>query len=153
MPDKTDKELKQERKKLQGELDHEVEKSKEIDEKRPFDWLIHMMKSFLLTFQLMSLPSSDETKKDDKKKSFEDTGKTLSDPSTSKPELSDSKMLKGLGMQPKAKPPQVVPTVPITPTHTDPLNEDNDEEEESQKKEGLSGPFSTNPFDTELHRK
>ncbi|WP_019215530.1 hypothetical protein [Legionella tunisiensis] len=41
-----DNELEQERKRIEGERDHEFEKSKDIDEKKPFDWIIHMMKTF-----------------------------------------------------------------------------------------------------------
>lgn len=151
MADQKDKELEQERKQLQSELDYELDKSKDIDEKKPFDWLIHMMKSFLLTFQLMFLPK-DDTKEEDKKGRFEKEDTTVEEETTT--ELSDSKMLKGLGAQPKPSPPKPVPVIPINPLDMDPDEEDKDEEEEQMdQNDKFATPFDMNPLSTKLQRK
>ncbi|MFW2535138.1 MULTISPECIES: hypothetical protein [unclassified Legionella] len=151
MADQKDKELEQERKELQSELNHELDKSKDIDEKKPFDWLIHMMKSFLLTFQLMFLPQSDKDKKEeDKQESFEKEDPTVEEDTNT--ELSDSKMLKGLGAQPKPSPPKPVPVIPINPLE-DPEEDKDEEEEEMDQNDKFDTPFAMNPLSTKLQRK
>ncbi|HHF7344565.1 TPA: hypothetical protein ACPSKE_000577 [Legionella feeleii] len=152
MADQKDKELEQERRELEGELNHELEKSKDIDEKKPFDWLLHMMKSFLLTFQLMFFPQSDKKEEEDQKKSFEKEDSTVEEDTNT--ELSDSKMLKGLGAQPKPSTPKPVPVIPINPLDMDPDEEDKDEEEEDlDQNDKFATPFDMNPLSTKLQRK